>query len=121
MQNGPESLTVLRGQTGKNNVTLLVNFNVLDAVFAPLAKQDCDFLPSMPLGDVETEIAPGGFDAEETSQPVLLDLNLPDPAVSVGPDIGICVGIYAILGLVCRAIRRLVILVSVSIGIVGPY
>ena len=76
-------LTVLRSHASENDVALLVNLNISDTVFAPLAKQDGNLLSGAALEDVEAEMAHRRFDAEETSQPVLLHLNLSSTKVAV--------------------------------------
>ena len=78
-------LTVLCTDPGKDDVAPLVDLDVLDAVPAPLTKQDCHLLSGAPLGNVEAHMSHRRLDAEETGQPVLLDLDLAYPTVAVRP------------------------------------
>lgn len=79
-------LTILCAHPCKDEVALLVHLNIPDAIPAPLAEQNSNFLSGPSLEDTETKMAPSGLHAEETSEPVLLNLNLSDPTIAVGPN-----------------------------------
>jgi len=82
-------LTVSGANASKHKIPLFVNLDVLDAKFLPGQEQFDNLRLALPLGYAEANVTHRRFNAEQSSQPVLLDFNLATTRVGVGPDINV--------------------------------